>query len=65
MSMTSRPRPTRDARVTPGRCWTGSSTRLDSQLHLDSNTSAERFDAHRLYYNNGLAIRSHHFAREL
>jgi GNAT superfamily N-acetyltransferase len=36
-----------------------------SQLHLDSNTSAERFDAHRLYYNNGLAIRSHHFAREL
>jgi GNAT superfamily N-acetyltransferase len=36
-----------------------------SQLHLDSNTSAERSDAHRLYYNNGLAIHSHHFARAL
>lgn len=35
------------------------------QLHLDSNTSAERFDAHRLYYNHGLAIYSHHFARGL
>jgi GNAT superfamily N-acetyltransferase len=35
------------------------------QLHLDSNTSAERFDAHRLYYNNGLGIRSYHFARAL
>jgi GNAT superfamily N-acetyltransferase len=30
------------------------------QLHLDSNTGAERFDAHRLYYNHGLAIYSHH-----
>lgn len=35
------------------------------QLHLDSNTGAERFDAHRLYYNHGLAIYSHHFARAL
>jgi GNAT superfamily N-acetyltransferase len=35
------------------------------QLHLDSNTGAERFDAHRLYHNHGLAIYSHHFAREL
>ncbi len=35
------------------------------QLHLDSNTGAERFDAHRLYHNHGLAIYSHHFARGL
>jgi GNAT superfamily N-acetyltransferase len=35
------------------------------QLHLDSNTGAERFDAHRLYYNHGLGIYSHHFARGL
>jgi len=36
-----------------------------AQLHLDSGTGAQRFDAHRLYYNHGLAIHSHHFAREL
>ena len=36
-----------------------------SQLHLDSGTGTERFDAHRLYYNHGLAIYSHHFARGL
>jgi GNAT superfamily N-acetyltransferase len=35
------------------------------QLHLDSGTSAERFDAHRLYHNRGLSIYSHHFARGL
>jgi GNAT superfamily N-acetyltransferase len=35
------------------------------QLHLDSGTGAERFDAHRLYHNHGLAIYSHHFARGL
>jgi len=35
------------------------------QLHLDSGTGTERFDAHRLYYNRGLAIYSHHFARRL
>lgn len=35
------------------------------QLHLDSGTGHERFDAHRLYYNHGLAIHSHHFARGL
>jgi GNAT superfamily N-acetyltransferase len=35
------------------------------QLHLDSGTGADRFDAHRLYYNHGLAIYSHHFARGL
>jgi GNAT superfamily N-acetyltransferase len=34
-----------------------------SQLHLDSGTARERFDAHRLYYNHGLAIHSYHFAR--
>lgn len=33
------------------------------QLHLDSGTSPERFDAHRLYLNKGLAITAHHFAR--
>ncbi len=35
------------------------------QLHLDSGTGPERFDAHRLYYSHGLAIYSHHFARRL
>jgi GNAT superfamily N-acetyltransferase len=35
------------------------------QLHLDSGTGPERFDAHRLYQNHGLAIYSHHFARGL
>jgi GNAT superfamily N-acetyltransferase len=34
-----------------------------SQLHLDSGAARERFDAHRLCYNHGLAIHSHHFAR--
>jgi GNAT superfamily N-acetyltransferase len=33
------------------------------QLHLDSGTGADRFDAHRLYHRHGLAIHSHHFAR--
>jgi GNAT superfamily N-acetyltransferase len=36
-----------------------------SQFHLDSGTGPERFDAHRLYHNHGLAIYSHHFARGL
>jgi GNAT superfamily N-acetyltransferase len=36
-----------------------------TQLHLDSGTGEQRFDAHRLYYNHGLAIHSHHFARGL
>jgi GNAT superfamily N-acetyltransferase len=35
------------------------------QLHLDSGTERERFDAHRLYHARGLAIHSHHFARAL
>jgi GNAT superfamily N-acetyltransferase len=36
-----------------------------AQLHLDSGTGPERFDAHRLYNRHGLAIYSHHFARGL
>jgi GNAT superfamily N-acetyltransferase len=32
------------------------------QLHLDSGTGPERFDAHRLYNNHGLSIYAHHFA---
>jgi GNAT superfamily N-acetyltransferase len=36
-----------------------------TQVHLDSGTGSGRFDAHRLYYNHGLAIHSHHFARAL
>jgi GNAT superfamily N-acetyltransferase len=35
------------------------------QLHLDSGVGAERFDAHRLYHDRGLAIHAHHFARGL
>jgi GNAT superfamily N-acetyltransferase len=35
------------------------------QLHLDSGVGTDRFDAHRLYLNVGLAITSHHFARRL
>jgi GNAT superfamily N-acetyltransferase len=33
------------------------------QLHLDSGTGSQRFDAHRLYHRYGLSIHSHHFAR--
>jgi GNAT superfamily N-acetyltransferase len=36
-----------------------------AQLHLDSGTGPERFDAHRLYHKHGLSIHSHHFARGL
>ncbi len=36
-----------------------------AQLHLDSGTGPERFDAHRLYHRHGLAIYAHHFARGL
>ena len=35
------------------------------QLHLDSGTGPERFDAHRLYLNHGLGIYAHHFVRAL
>jgi GNAT superfamily N-acetyltransferase len=34
-------------------------------LHLDSGVGPERRDAHRLYFNAGMRISSHHFAREL
>ena len=33
------------------------------QLHLDSGVGLDRADAHRLYFNAGLVIASHHFAR--
>ena len=35
------------------------------QLHLDSGVGHDRSDAHRLYLNAGLEIRSHHFARQV
>jgi len=35
------------------------------RLHLDSAVRAERIDAHRLYFNAGLAIEAYHFARGL
>lgn len=31
------------------------------QLHLDSGVGADRTDAHRLYFNQGLRISCHHF----
>ena len=34
-------------------------------LHLDSGVGPERVDAHRLYFNHGLRIVNHHFARAL
>jgi GNAT superfamily N-acetyltransferase len=40
--------------------------RLDcDQLHLDSGVGPDRIDAHRLYFNAGLAITSFHFATRL
>jgi GNAT superfamily N-acetyltransferase len=35
------------------------------ELHLDSGVQLERADAHRLYFNSGLVITAHHFARRL
>ena len=35
------------------------------ELHLDSGVGPERENAHRLYFNTGLRITSHHFARAL
>jgi len=35
------------------------------QLHLDSGVGSDRQDAHRLYFNAGMRIRSYHFARLL
>lgn len=34
-------------------------------LHLDSGVGPHRQDAHRLYFNCGMRISSHHFQREL
>lgn len=40
--------------------------RLDcDQLHLDSGLGPDRIDAHRLYFNAGLAITSFHFSTRL
>ena len=45
---------------------TGEAQRLGcDQLHLDSGLGADRIDAHRLYFNTGLAISSFHFAKRL
>jgi GNAT superfamily N-acetyltransferase len=33
------------------------------QVHLDSGVGADRVSAHRLYFNNGYRISSHHFGR--
>jgi GNAT superfamily N-acetyltransferase len=33
------------------------------QVHLDSGVGPDRADAHRLYFNAGLVISAHHFAR--
>ena len=35
------------------------------QLHLDSGLGTDRIDAHRLYFNTGLAVSSFHFAKRL
>jgi len=35
------------------------------QMHLDSRVGSERQDAHRLYFNCGMRISSHHFVRDL
>jgi GNAT superfamily N-acetyltransferase len=35
------------------------------QFHLDSATTPERADAHRLYLNRGMRIAAHHFQRAL
>ena len=44
----------------------GEAARLGcEQLHLDSGVGLDRAAAHRLYFNCGLVITSHHFAREL
>ncbi|WP_370460065.1 GNAT family N-acetyltransferase [Nostocoides sp. F2B08] len=35
------------------------------QIHLDSGVGLDRTAAHRLYFNVGFRISSHHFAMEL
>ena len=36
-----------------------------AELQLDSGVGENRRDAHRLYFNSGMRISAHHFAREL
>jgi GNAT superfamily N-acetyltransferase len=36
-----------------------------AQVHLDSGTNPQRYDAHRLYLRYGFNITSHHFALEI
>lgn len=36
-----------------------------AQLHLDSGVGLDRMSAHRLYFNSGYRISSHHFAHTL
>jgi GNAT superfamily N-acetyltransferase len=35
------------------------------QFHLDSGVGPDRTDAHRLYFNKGMRISSHHFSRSV
>lgn len=35
------------------------------QVHLDSGVGSDRMSAHRLYFNSGYRISSHHFTREV
>lgn len=35
------------------------------EIHLDSGVGTHRLDAHRLYFNAGFRISSHHFVRDL
>ena len=35
------------------------------EVHLDSGVGTNRTDAHRLYFNHGYRISSHHFARDV
>ena len=35
------------------------------EFHLDSGVGPDRTDAHRLYFNKGMRISSHHFSRSV
>ena len=35
------------------------------EFHLDSGVGPDRTDAHRLYFNKGMRISSHHFSRRV
>jgi hypothetical protein len=61
-----RPPPMRGARARPSDArLTGGSKFGCGHLRIDSGTGSERFDAHRLHQNHGLAVDSHYFARGL